>query len=119
MSGPPTSAAEHDRRIARGAGVNALGIVGKAALPAFLEQLPAESLERSPLTFQVDARNEGLSSASKVQYVIRGGDISKHGYSGSLEVTRQILSRDYLNNTIRIQNGACSLCGAPIAGVWK
>ncbi len=35
MTGTNASPREHDRRIARGAGVNIVGIIGKAALPAF------------------------------------------------------------------------------------
>jgi len=63
-----------------------------------------------PLTyaFPKSPRNEGLLSASKVQYVTKGYNFRTLGYpySGKLKVLAQILSREYLQQTIREQGGA-------------
>ena len=77
-------------------------------LPAWLEQLDPEPLERVAFPFEVDALNEGLTAASKVQYVIRGGDIGAQGfpYTGRMDVLDQVLGRDYLTQQIRVQGGA-------------
>jgi Zn-dependent M16 (insulinase) family peptidase len=58
--------------------------------------------------FEFEQKNEGLTSASKVQYVIEGYNFKDLGYdySGKMQVLNQILSRDYLYNTIRVMGGA-------------
>lgn len=73
-----------------------------------LSHLPAKSLETRDYTFEYGKKNEGLLSASKVQYVIQGYNFKELGYeySGKMRVLRQILSRDYLNNAIRVMGGA-------------
>lgn len=52
--------------------------------------------------------NEGLLAASKVQYVLQGYDYKKLGYEwdGKMLVLGQILSRDWLNNQLRVIGGA-------------
>lgn len=77
-------------------------------LPALLEALDPEPLEPAAFPFAVDARNEGLTAASKVQYVVRGGDIGAagHPYTGRMDVLDQVLGRDYLTQQIRVQGGA-------------
>ncbi len=61
-----------------------------------------------PFDPKPEARNEGLLAPSKVQYVYRAADYTKLGYGwrGRMEVLRQILSRDYLTQEIRIKGGA-------------
>ena len=77
-------------------------------LPGLLEMLDPEPLERVGFPFEVAPRNEGLTAASQVQYVIRGGDIGAAGfpYSGRMDVLDQVLGRDYLTQQIRVQGGA-------------
>src|SRR5690606_15421529 len=55
-----------------------------------------------------EAKNEGFMSASMVQYVVKGYDFKKLGYEwdGKMQVLNQILSRDYLQNKIRVMGGA-------------
>lgn len=54
------------------------------------------------------ADNEGFMSASQVQYVIKGYDYKKLGftYSGKLQVLKKILSLTYLWNAVRVKGGA-------------
>jgi len=53
-------------------------------------------------------RNEGLMTAGKVQYVVKGANFRKLGYSyhGSLKVLETILRYDYLWTRVRVQGGA-------------
>lgn len=52
--------------------------------------------------------NEGLMTASQVQYVARVGNFMRAGYdyTGALRVLKVILSFDYLWNNIRVKGGA-------------
>jgi Zn-dependent M16 (insulinase) family peptidase len=58
--------------------------------------------------FSFKNKNEGITSPSKVQYVLQGYNYKKLGYkySGKLAVLNQILSTDYLHNKIRVMGGA-------------
>jgi presequence protease len=55
-----------------------------------------------------EVRNEGFLTSSRVQYVNMGGNFRKLGYSwnGSMLVLNQIVSRDWLNQQIRVVGGA-------------
>jgi len=77
-------------------------------LPGLLEQLDPEPLPRVAYPFEAEIRNEGLTAASKVQYVVRGGDVGSAGYpyTGRMDVLDQVLGRDYLTQQIRVQGGA-------------
>ena len=52
--------------------------------------------------------NEGLTSASQVQYVCRAGNFMNKGleYTGALRVLRVMMGYDYLWNNIRVKGGA-------------
>jgi Zn-dependent M16 (insulinase) family peptidase len=52
--------------------------------------------------------NEGLMTSGKVQYVVKGANFRKLGYSyhGSLKVLETILRYDYLWTRVRVQGGA-------------
>ncbi len=62
------------------------------------------------------AENEGLTTSSKVQYVVKGYNFKKLGYeySGKLQVLRNVLSLNYLWNNLRVMGGAYG-CGVSIA----
>lgn len=58
--------------------------------------------------FELTPKNEGLMSASKVQYVIKGYNFKKLGYEwdGKMRVLNQIISREWLQNRVRVMGGA-------------
>ena len=74
----------------------------------FTGSLLEGSSEMSDYSFDFTAKNEGITSASKVQYVVQGYDFKKLGYdyTGHMVVMNQILSRDYLHEKIRVMGGA-------------
>jgi hypothetical protein len=74
----------------------------------FISRLPDTATELSKWDFDFEPKNEGLTSSSMVQYVIKGYDYKKLGYEwdGKMQVLNQILSRDYLQNKIRVMGGA-------------
>jgi len=80
----------------------------KAALPALFSRLPAQARPAQAYTFSPPAGNEGLLAASKVQYVVQGGDFRPLGqaYNGKLAFVQRVLGRDYLTEKIRVQGGA-------------
>jgi presequence protease len=73
-----------------------------------LNGMPKTNISYSEWTFNPQIQNEGLVSASKVQYVIQGFNIKKLGYewNGKLRVLNQILSRDFLQTQVRVIGGA-------------
>jgi Zn-dependent M16 (insulinase) family peptidase len=80
----------------------------KKALPALLAAIPSHVFTLVSYRFAKEALNEGFQDASKVQYVVKGNDYKKLGfqYSGKMNVLNQLLSRVYLQNTVRVQGGA-------------
>jgi Zn-dependent M16 (insulinase) family peptidase len=77
-------------------------------LKQFSESLSDGKAKREKWEFTFDKKNEGFLTASKVQYVLQGYDFKKLGYdwNGEIRVLNQILSREWLNNQIRIIGGA-------------
>ena len=77
-------------------------------LKGFVGRLPDKTVQTNNWAFNFEAGNEGLMSSSMVQYVIKGYDYKKLGYEwdGKMRVLNQILSRDYLQNKIRVMGGA-------------
>ncbi len=77
-------------------------------LPAFIGEFPEQPVEPVDFAPVPEKRNVGLAAASKVQYVVKGYDFKQLGYSwnGKLRVLDQVLSRDYLQNKIRVIGGA-------------
>ena len=61
-----------------------------------------------PFVFHVNKKNEGIRTASKVQYVARTGNFgaAKLTYTGALRVLKVILGYDYLWNQVRVLGGA-------------
>ncbi len=79
----------------------------KASL-SFIKELYKEEGKTYEYKFKFNNRNEGITSASKVQYVVQGYNYKKLGYkyTGKLRVLNQILSTDYLQTQIRVLGGA-------------
>lgn len=77
-------------------------------LPTLIEELNTEKNNPLEYKFGFEIKNEGLMTSSEVQYVGKGYNFKKLGYSykGSLQVLKTILSYDYLWNQIRVQGGA-------------
>ncbi|MGN7759817.1 insulinase family protein [Paenibacillus sp. 22594] len=78
---------------------------------ANVEQLSLQDrqVELKPvLKAQDHASNEGFMSSSQVQYVVKGYDFNKLGftYSGKMQVLKKILSLTYLWNAVRVKGGA-------------
>lgn len=73
-----------------------------------LESLGDRRSERATYEFETKAKNEGLMTQGKVQYVAKGYNFIRLGYSytGSLQVLRTIARYNYLWNRIRVQGGA-------------
>jgi len=84
----------------------------KENLPNLLAGIRNEAFQAQSYKFDLEARNEGIYSASNVQYVAKGFDFKALGqaYKGSMEVLRSILNTDYLHDRIRAKNGAYG-CG--------
>ncbi len=78
------------------------------SLPGLLARLGQTRPAPQKYSFTFETRNEGLVTASKVQYVTKGYNFRDLGYqySGKFNVLKQILSRDYLHDKIRVQGGA-------------
>ena len=84
--------------------------------------LPQGKPEKTAWKFEFAKKNEGLLSASKVQYVVQGYDYKKLGYSwsGKMKVLNQVLSTDWLQNQVRVIGGAYGgFCGfSPTGNVY-
>jgi hypothetical protein len=82
------------------------------AFSAGMEKLVAsflkDAVELNEWKFDFAKKNEGLLTASKVQYVVKGYDYKKLGYqyNGKMRVLNQVLSTDWLQNQVRVIGGA-------------
>lgn len=70
--------------------------------------LNTNEVELHDWNFDYEKKNEGLKTASKVQYVVKGYDFKKLGYEydGKMRVLNQVLSTDWLQNQVRVIGGA-------------
>ena len=77
-------------------------------IEVFVNSLPSKKSEMQKWVFTHEKKNEGLLSASKVQYVVKGYDFKKLGYewSGKMRVLNQILSREFIVKQVRVIGGA-------------
>lgn len=75
---------------------------------SFIAKLPEANPPQQSWSLGLLPANDGILSASKVQYVVQGYDFKKLGYAfdGRMWVLSQILSTDYLQNRIRVMGGA-------------
>jgi Zn-dependent M16 (insulinase) family peptidase len=74
----------------------------------FATSLSEDAAMLNDWKFDFEKKNEGLLTASKVQYVVKGYDYKKLGYKydGKMRVLNQVLSTDWLQNQIRVIGGA-------------
>ena len=77
-------------------------------LPKLISILGEEKLPDATYNFELNKNNEGLLTSSDVQYVAKGYNFIKQGYSysGKMLVLKTIASLDYLWNRVRVQGGA-------------
>lgn len=77
-------------------------------LNQLFERLPGGKNEAAPWLFETKPGNEGLMSASNVQYVTLGYNFQKLGYqwNGRMRVLNQVLSTDWLQTQVRVIGGA-------------
>ncbi len=77
-------------------------------IPRLKEALFAEKVEQSACILHCKKRNEGLKTASKVQYVARAGNFIDAGYSytGAFQILRVIMGYEYLWQNVRVKGGA-------------
>jgi Zn-dependent M16 (insulinase) family peptidase len=77
-------------------------------LNSFKKLLSAVKPTYNTWQFNLEKKNEGILTASKVQFVVEGYDFNKLGYTwnGKMRVLNQILSTDYLHNQVRVIGGA-------------
>lgn len=77
-------------------------------LKYFINTLPDGKSDYQDWKFDLETKNEGFLTPSKVQYVIEGYNFKKLGYNwnGKMLVLNRILSRDFLHNRVRVVGGA-------------
>ncbi|MGE5409658.1 MAG: insulinase family protein, partial [Clostridiales bacterium] len=80
----------------------------KEKLAKFVSTLPDNKTELKDWKLDPKKKNEGIQTASKVQYVLQGFNFKKLGYkwSGKMRVLEQILSTDWLQTRVRVIGGA-------------
>lgn len=78
------------------------------AISEFTASLGDKNIPLNNWQFKRPDKNEGIVSASKVQYVYKGFDIKKLGYewNGKIRVLNQAISRDWLQTQVRVIGGA-------------
>jgi hypothetical protein len=78
------------------------------SLEGFMKVMPTKKPATNDWKFDLVLKNEGILTASKVQYVVMGYNFKKLGYTwtGKMNVLNQVLSTDWLKNQIRVIGGA-------------
>ena len=79
-----------------------------AGLAKFQQKISSVLFPPAPYTWEIVPKNEGLMTQSRVQYVAKGANFIKLGYSytGVLRVLETLLRYDYFWTRIRVQGGA-------------
>ena len=74
----------------------------------FAPALAEKTVAINEWKLQPESKNEGILTASKVQYVLQGYDFRKLGidWDGKWNVLNQVMSTDYLQTKIRVIGGA-------------
>jgi presequence protease len=75
---------------------------------SIIKLMPEGNAGLNNWSFRLEKKNEGIQTASKVQYVVEGYNYKKLGYAwnGKLRVLSQVLSTDWLQQQIRVIGGA-------------
>ncbi len=78
------------------------------SLELLFSVLPAHVPQPESWAFPEPVINEGILTASNVQYVIKGGNFKKagHHWDGKMMVLNQVLTTDWLQTRIRVMGGA-------------
>ncbi|MBN2794920.1 MAG: insulinase family protein [Clostridia bacterium] len=78
----------------------------------FMEKVNFKPFDSVTYDFELTKKNEGIMSASSVQYVTAGYNFRKLGYdyNGSMQVLKTVLSNEFLHDRIRAKGGAYG-CG--------
>ena len=81
---------------------------GVRELAKKLEDAATVVEDMQPFTFTPYKKNEGLRTASKIQYVAKAGNFLKEGlpFTGALRVAKVLLGYGYLWENVRVMNGA-------------
>ena len=79
-----------------------------ASFKSFVSGFPETKPQIMEWQLMPEAKNEGIMTSSKVQYVLKGFDYKKLGleWDGKWNVLKQILSTDWLQTQIRVVGGA-------------
>lgn len=79
-----------------------------AALPELVTKFNTEEFEPVYQEFLTQQINEGIAAPIKIQYVVKGGNFFRKGYSysGKLRVLSNILSNEFLYKELRVKGGA-------------
>jgi presequence protease len=79
-----------------------------SSFKSFVTALPEIKPQILGWHLEPEAKNEGIMTSSKVQYVLKGFDYKKLGleWDGKWNVLKQILSTDWLQTQIRVVGGA-------------
>ena len=74
----------------------------------FVQSLPITECSTAVYHYPLEAKNEGILTASRVQYVGKAANFIKLGYKfhGAMRVLETILRYDYFWTKIRVQGGA-------------
>jgi Zn-dependent M16 (insulinase) family peptidase len=77
-------------------------------LPLLSDALQTHTSTYKKWNLTLKNKNEAFSTSSKVQYVYSGYNFNQLGYeyNGKMQVLNKIMSRDWLNQEIRIKGGA-------------
>ncbi len=79
-----------------------------ASLANFTSKLSDRNSSRNTWSLEPAPKNEGILTASKVQYVLQGYDFGKLGlkWDGKWYVLNQVMSTDWLQTQLRVVGGA-------------
>ncbi len=77
-------------------------------LRELIDALPNEARTQPQWTMLNGVVNEGLTIPSPVNYVAKGDDLYRYGYTprGSMSVITHFISRNYVRERVRVQGGA-------------
>lgn len=80
----------------------------KSLLDKYFREIPDTKIPVQKWNLTPKVRNEGIMTASKVQYVLEGYNFKQLGYkwNGNMRLLNKIISSDWLTNQVRVIGGA-------------